>query len=174
MIYVCRGPNWVGGITWLTLMLLNPGNAQRAYAALKAKDTKKCPEVKAAILRRYNITEETYRQRFRSDKRKDSESFMELVIRLQDLFQKWTAGCKTVEEVSEKMVIEQLLNTMPSDLRIWIKEKFVLVLLPTTTSKFTAQWQGPYQVSKVVGKVNYLVDMDDRKKRKRIFHVNIC
>ena len=115
--YVCRGPNCIGGITWLTLMLLNPGNAH--------------------------------------------------------LFQKWMAGCKTVEEVSEKMVIEQLLNTMPSDLRIWIKEKFVLVLLPTTTSKFTAQWQGPYQVSKVVGKVNYLVDMDDRKKRKRIFHVNM-
>ena len=99
------------------------GNAQRAYAALKAEDATKYPEVKAAILRRYNITEETYRQQFRSDKRKESETFMELVIRLQDLFQKWTAGCKTVEEVSEKMVIEQLINTMPSDLRIWIKER---------------------------------------------------
>ena len=51
---------------------------------------------------------------------KDSEWFMEFVIRHQDLFQKWTAGCKTVEEVSEKM---QLLNTMPSDLSIWINER---------------------------------------------------
>ena len=31
------------------------------------------------------------------------------------------------------------------------------VLLPTTTSKLTAQWQGPYRVVKAVGKVNYLV-----------------
>ena len=99
------------------------GNAQRAYAALKAEDATKYPEVKAAILKRYKITEETYQQRFRSDKRKDCESFMELVIRLPNLFQKWMAGCKTVEEVSEKMIIEQFLNTMPSDFWIWIKER---------------------------------------------------
>ena len=57
--------------------------------------------------------------------------------------------------------------------RQFIPGEFVLVLLSTTTSKFTAQWQGPYQVSKVVGKVNYLVDMDNRKKKKRILHVNM-
>ena len=48
-----------------------------------------------------------------------------------------------------------------------------MVLLPTSTSKFTAQWQGPYQVLKAVGEVNYLVDMGNRKKSKRIFHVNM-
>ena len=35
------------------------GNAQRTYAVLKAEDATKYLEVKAAILRRYNITEET-------------------------------------------------------------------------------------------------------------------
>ena len=30
---------------------------------------------------------------------------------------------------------------------------YVMVLLPTSTSKFTAQWQGPYQVLKAVGEV---------------------
>jgi len=28
-----------------------------------------------------------------------------------------------VKEVSEMVVTEQLLNTMPSDLRVWIREK---------------------------------------------------
>ena len=46
----------------------------------------------------------------------------------------------------------------------------VLVLLPTTTdSKLMAQWQGPYQVLAREGKVTYLVDMHDRKKRHRVF-----
>ena len=99
------------------------GKAQQAYAALKAEDATKYSEVKAAILRRYNINEETYRQRFRAAGRKEGESYTELVIRLQDLFKKWTVECKTVEEVSEKIVIEQLLSTKPSDLRIWIRER---------------------------------------------------
>ena len=49
----------------------------------------------------------------------------------------------------------------------------VLVLLPTSTDKLTAQWQGPYQVLDRKGKVTYLVDMHDKKKRRRVFHVNM-
>ncbi len=49
----------------------------------------------------------------------------------------------------------------------------VLVLLPTSMSKLLAQWQGPYRVVRPVGAVNYLVDMHDRRKRKRVFHVNM-
>ena len=49
----------------------------------------------------------------------------------------------------------------------------VLMLLPTSTNKLLAQWQGPYQVLQKVGKVNYTVDMHDCRKRKRIFHINM-
>ena len=49
----------------------------------------------------------------------------------------------------------------------------MLVLLSTSANKLLAQWQGPYQVLQQVGKVNYLVDMHDRRKRKIIFHVNM-
>ena len=49
----------------------------------------------------------------------------------------------------------------------------VLVLLPTSSHKLSAQWQGPYKVERRVGKVNYVVDMHDRCKRKRIFHINM-
>ena len=40
----------------------------------------------------------------------------------------------------------------------------VLVLLSTSTCKLTAQWQGPYRIVKPVGQVNYMVDMQDRRK----------
>ena len=51
----------------------------------------------------------------------------------------------------------------------------VLVLLPTSNNKLLAKWQGPYQIVKKTGEVNYQIDMHDRRKRKRkrIFHVNM-
>ena len=48
----------------------------------------------------------------------------------------------------------------------------VLVLLPTSTSKLLAQWHGPYQINKCMGKVTYMVDMHDHN-RWRVFHVNM-
>ena len=49
----------------------------------------------------------------------------------------------------------------------------VLVLLPTSTNKMLARWQGPYEVARRCGKVNYEVRMCDRRKQHRIFHVNM-
>ena len=46
-------------------------------------------------------------------------------------------------------------------------------MLPTSASKLLAQWQGPYTVTRKVGEVSYEVDMYDRRKRRRIFHVNM-
>lgn len=106
------------------------GRAQQAYAAMSTDDALVYAEVKKAILRRYDISEETYRQRFRAARRKEGEPYIELATRMADLFRKWTADCDTVEALTEKLLIEQLLNTMPTDLRIWLVEK-----KPTTSSE---------------------------------------
>ena len=41
------------------------GKAQQAYAAMSTEDSANYMQLKQAILRRYNIMEESYRQRFR-------------------------------------------------------------------------------------------------------------
>ncbi|KAL5517922.1 hypothetical protein EMCRGX_G003566, partial [Ephydatia muelleri] len=46
----------------------------------------------------------------------------------------------------------------------------VLVLLPTSSNKLLAQWQGPYTVEKRVSDVTYQVDMSNKRKRHRVFH----
>ena len=45
-----------------------------------------------------------------------------------------------------------------------------LVLLPTSTNKFLAQWKGPFEIVRRMGKVNYEVRMS---RKKKIFHVNM-
>ena len=49
----------------------------------------------------------------------------------------------------------------------------VLVLLPTSSSKLTAQRQGPYDVIKQIGKVNYQLKMHDCRNKTAVFHVNM-
>lgn len=69
-----------------------------AYTAMKAEDAGNYQVVKEAILRRYDISEQTYRHRFRDAVMKD-ETVSELYESLTDLFLKWTKGCKTVEQL---------------------------------------------------------------------------
>ena len=52
-------------------------------------------------------------------------------------------------------------------------DNHVLVLLPTNTNKLLAQWQGPYRVLERRGQVDYVIDMHDRKKRRRTFYINM-
>ena len=100
-----------------------PGKAQQAYAALSPEAAASYPDVKAAIPRRDDINVETYRRHFQSAKRKEGEAYMELVTRLLDLMKKWMNDCNTVEAMTEKIVIEQLLNTKPRDLSIWVSKR---------------------------------------------------
>ena len=94
------------------------GKAQQAY---EAADYGK---LKEAILRRYDINEESYRQRFRAAKKKEGETNRELAARLEDLVEKWLHACKDRAEVMDTVVLEQLLiETLPTDVRIFVKER---------------------------------------------------
>ena len=53
-----------------------------------------------------------------------------MAIRLQDLVMKQTLECTTVEQMAEKTVIEQLLNTKPMQLHVWVAER-----KPTTAAE---------------------------------------
>ena len=98
------------------------GKAQQAYAAMSTEDASTYEEVKAAVLRRYDISTETYRQRFREARFQEGETHRELATRLLDLASKWTKECTTVQEVVEVIVKEQLLDTMPASVRVWMHE----------------------------------------------------
>ena len=94
------------------------GKAQQAYAALPPDDATAYDAVKLAIPRRYNINEETYRQRFIKLEPKEGESPQELITRLTDLATRWTKGCTSKEELLDLMVREQFLSILPEDVRV--------------------------------------------------------
>ena len=57
--------------------------------------------------------------------------------------------------------------------RAFQAEDKVLVLLPSTTHKLTAEWQDPYEVKRLVGQVDYEVHMGGQKGKTKIFRVNM-
>ena len=82
------------------------GKAQQAYATLDPDEAESYASVKAVILRRYNIHEETYRKRFRGLRLKSGETPTELATRLADVANKWLKDCGTVAEVKDAVVRE--------------------------------------------------------------------
>ncbi len=54
----------------------------------------------------------------------------------------------------------------------WFRDK-VLVLLPTSSSKLLAKWQGPFEVTRRVGDLNYEVVRTDRSGARQIYHLNL-
>ena len=99
------------------------GKAQQAYAALPPDDAKSYEAVKIAILRRYNINEEIYRQRFHKLKPKEGESPQELMTRLHDLATRWTKETTSREELIDLMVREQFLSILPGYVRVAVIER---------------------------------------------------
>ena len=96
------------------------GKAQQAYAALGVDEASDYEQLKQAVLRRYDINEESHRRRFRTASKKDGETNRELVTRLDDFATKWLQGCCTIQD---RVVLEQLLNLLPENVRIWVMEQ---------------------------------------------------
>ena len=61
------------------------GKVQQVYAVMAAEDVGDYDQLKAAIFRRYNITEETYRVLFRSVTCAWEESYTEMATRVMEL-----------------------------------------------------------------------------------------
>ena len=99
------------------------GKAQQAYAALSVDDAGDFEKLKNAILRRYDITEESYRQRFRSTKRMGDESYRETVARLNDLAMKWLKTKETRAKVVDQIVLEQFLMSLTDEVRVFVRER---------------------------------------------------
>ena len=52
-------------------------------------------------------------------------------------------------------------------------DDLVLVLLPSSTNKLLAKWQGPFPITEVLSHTTYHVSMTGTRKLSRTFHVNM-
>ncbi|XP_047229854.1 zinc finger protein 445-like isoform X2 [Girardinichthys multiradiatus] len=98
--------------------------ARTAYVAMAAEDSCDYAEVKAAILTKYEINEEMYRQRFREPEVHVNETPREFYNHLKDLYLKWMQPQgKRKDDIGEILIFEQFYSSLSPELRIWVKER---------------------------------------------------
>ena len=95
------------------------------FSRLDPAESEKYDLVKRAILKRYELTAEAYRQKFRSSKRQSDETFTEWSVRSAHLLDRWLEmlNITSFEKLKEALVTEQLLESCPGNLRTWLRER---------------------------------------------------
>ena len=76
----------------------------------------------------------------------------------------------TVKEAQQKQKTWYNKTTKERELK---PGEEALVLLPTSSYKLLTQWQGPYWVTCKMGKVDYEIDMPNKRNRRKVFHVKM-
>ncbi|CAL9689797.1 unnamed protein product [Knipowitschia caucasica] len=80
-------------------------------------------DLKDALLTKFDISPETYRQKFRTVTIPAGENPAETYHRLKGLYRRWIRPEQhTKEQIGEQIILEQLLRVFPADIRTWVKE----------------------------------------------------
>ena len=113
--------NWA-----VALSALLTGKALEVYARLSTDEANNYKQVKTALLKRYNLTEDGFRLKFRESKPEADESPGQFVTRITNYVERWVelAGV-TQDYASLRNLIlkEQFIGVCPKDLAVYLKEK---------------------------------------------------
>ncbi|XP_065454470.1 uncharacterized protein LOC122172930 isoform X1 [Chrysemys picta bellii] len=102
--------------------LLDP-KAVALYRQLEEAEKGDYELFKKALLREFGLTPEMYRERFRSQDKTPEISYLQLAVRMEGYASKWADGAQTKEDLVKLLVLEQLYERCPSDLRLWLRDK---------------------------------------------------
>ena len=110
----------------MLLQTVLTGKAQRAYATLPIENCADYNLVKAAVLKSFELFPEAYRQRFRTQRKKENQSYVEFLREKENALDKW-CDSKRIDEDAEKLrqliLVEEFLNCVPEEVRVHLSER---------------------------------------------------
>ena len=102
------------------------GKAQRAYATLPTENCTDYELVKAAILKSFELVPEAYRHKFRTQRKKESQSYVEFLRDKENVLEKW-CDYKRIEgdigKLQQLILAEEFLNCGPEEIRVHLSER---------------------------------------------------
>ena len=112
---------------WATcLSALLKGRALDVYARLPPEQANDYEHLKEALLKRYRLSAEGFKTRFRSSKPDAGETPLQFLTRLDNYLQRWIEMAKveqTYEGLKALIVQEQYLSVCPKELALFLKER---------------------------------------------------
>lgn len=109
----------------IRIVPLLSGKALEAYSRLSDMDSGNYDKIKDAILKRYELTAEAYRSKFRGAVQEKEESFKEFKVRVEGFFKHWCVRediGEDYDELYDMVLREQLLNGCSKELKLWVNE----------------------------------------------------
>ena len=102
------------------------GKALKAYCNLAPDVANNYDELKSALLKYFQVNPNAYRKKFRDSVLESGESYVQLVCRMRQYFDRWLQLSEIqddYESVCDFMVIDQLLGNCSKELREFLLEK---------------------------------------------------
>ena len=110
----------------MLLQTVLTGKAQRAYATLPTENCADYDLVKAAVLKSFELVPEAYRQKFRTQRKTENQSYVEFLREKENALDKW-CDSKRIDGDAEKLrqliLAEELLNCVPEEVRVHLSER---------------------------------------------------
>ena len=97
------------------------GKATEAYTRLSKTDRKDYDIVKEALLRRYNLTDEGYRKKFRESQPEEGETPQQFLVRLKNYLEKWIQ-LSHGKNALDLFLTEQFINACPTEVAAYLKQ----------------------------------------------------
>ena len=101
------------------LSALLSGRALEVYSRLSEEAAKDYDKVKIALMKRYDLTEDGYRRKFRASKPEVDESPEQFIVRLDRYLLRWlelSDTGQTFDGLKDLIVKEQFIDSCPKDL----------------------------------------------------------
>ncbi|XP_077551826.1 LOW QUALITY PROTEIN: uncharacterized protein LOC144166033 [Haemaphysalis longicornis] len=129
--HVCERNDIERSLWAQNLLALLPGEASDVITCLSKEAFESYDEVKEALLRKYRLSPEAFRQRFRFAK-KGNESRIDFAFRLKADLIEWLKGEEAYDDrdkVVECIALEQFYRCVEDDVRLWLQDKLQEVKL---------------------------------------------
>ena len=110
----------------MLLQTVLTGKAQRAYATLPTENCADYELVKAAVLKSFELVPEAYRQRFRTQRKTENQSYVEFLWEKENALQKWCDSKRIdgdMEKLRQLILVEEFLNCVPEEVRVHLSER---------------------------------------------------
>jgi len=102
------------------------GKGLKVFSELSLEECQDYEKLKKAILTAYELCPEVYRKRFRAFKKVSTETHADFAFKLTQAFKLWLHSVKTwdnVELLRETFLMEQFLESMPAELKLWLADR---------------------------------------------------
>lgn len=106
-----------------------------------------------------------------SSTRTEEKGIVQYVLEKRDRLERYQEQAR--ENLQAKQQAQKTWYDQHARLRQFLPGQKVLLLLPTSTNKLLAKWQGPYTVVRKMGPVTYEVHHPDKGKSKQSYRVNL-